>query len=90
MTFTSERVEPAGENRYTVHGQFTMLGQTHPLAFDVELNQTGETRDGAPMAGFTARGSLDRTAYGMGFAAPVIGREVAFRIEIEASAAGGS
>lgn len=86
MTFVSERVEAAGENRFTVHGQFTMLGQTHPLSFDVVLNQTGQARSGAPMAGFTATGTIDRTQYGMGYGAPVLGAEVDFRIEVEAAA----
>jgi len=86
MRFVSERVEITGENRFTVHGQFTLLGQTHPLAFDVVVNQTGEGRGGVPMAGFSATGTLDRTQYGMGYAVPIIGAEVTFRIEIEASA----
>jgi polyisoprenoid-binding protein YceI len=88
LRFISERVEAAGENRFTVHGQFSMLGQTHPLAFDVVLNQTGQGRNGAPMAGFTARGTIDRTKYGMGYGVPMLGTEVAFRIEVEASASG--
>jgi polyisoprenoid-binding protein YceI len=86
MRFVSERVETAGEDRYTVHGQFTLLGQTHPLTFDVVLNQTGEARGGAPMAGFTATGTIDRSQYGMGYGIPMVGGEIAFRIEIEASA----
>jgi len=86
LRFVSERVVVAGEGRYTVHGQFTMLGQTHPLSFDVVLNQTGQNRSGAPMAGFTATGTIDRTQYGMGYGAPLVGTDVAFRIEIEASA----
>jgi polyisoprenoid-binding protein YceI len=87
MRFVSERVEAVDENRFTVHGRFTMLGQTHPQSFDVVLNQTGQNRSGAPMAGFTATGTLDRTKYGMGYGAPVVGAQVSFRIEIEASAA---
>ncbi len=86
LRFVSERVEVVGENRFTVHGRFTMLGQTHPLAFDVVLNQTGEARGGAPMAGFTATGTIDRTQYGMGYGAPVLGADVEFRIEVEAAA----
>jgi polyisoprenoid-binding protein YceI len=86
MHFVSERVEVVGENRFTVHGQFTMLGQTHPLAFDVVLNQMGQGRGGAPIAGFTATGTIDRTQYGMGYAVPIVGADIAFRIEIEAGA----
>lgn len=86
MRFVSERVEQTADGRYTVHGRFTLLGVTRPLAFDVVLNKTGQTRSGAPMAGFTARGKLDRTQYGMTYGAPVVGTEISFRIEIEASA----
>jgi polyisoprenoid-binding protein YceI len=38
------------------------------------------------MAGFTARGTIDRTKYGMGYGVPMLGTEVTFRIEVEASA----
>jgi polyisoprenoid-binding protein YceI len=86
LRFVSERVELTGEDQFRVHGQFTMLGQTNPLAFDVVLNQTGQARGGAPMAGFSATGTIDRTDYGMGYGAPVLGSNVTFRIEIEASA----
>lgn len=86
LRFVSDRVEVLSDDRFTVHGQFTMLGQTHPLAFDVVLNQTGQGRGGAPMAGFTATGTIDRTQYGMTYGAPLVGTDVAFRIEIEASA----
>lgn len=86
MRFVSDRVDVNGEDSFTVHGEFTMLGETHPVTFHVILNRTGETNDGAPKAGFTATGTLDRTDYGMTFAAPAIGAEVDFRIEIEASA----
>lgn len=86
MRFVSERVEVVSAERFTVHGRFTMLGQTHPLAFDVVLNQTGQARSGAPMAGFTATGTIDRTQYGMGYGVPVLGTDVEFRIEVEAAA----
>jgi polyisoprenoid-binding protein YceI len=87
LRFTSERVEASGENQYVVHGQFTMLGETRPLSFNVIMNRTGQARSGAPMVGFSAYGTLDRTDYGMGFGAPNVGTEIDFRLEIEASEA---
>lgn len=86
MRFVSDTVEVNGEDSFTVHGDFTMLGETNPVTFDVLLNRTGQTNDGVPKAGFTAIGTLDRTDYGMSFATPAIGAAVDFRIEIEASA----
>lgn len=87
LRFVSERVEVAADDRFTVHGAFTMLGQTHPVSFAVVLNQAGQGRGGAPMAGFTATGTIDRTQYGMNYGVPAVGAEVSFRIEIEAAAA---
>ena len=65
-----------------------MLGQTHPVTFDATHNQMGQVRGGATKVGFSASGNLDRTAYGMNFGAPMIGTDVAFTIEIEATRPG--
>jgi len=85
LRFVSNRVETSGEDEFSVHGELTMLGQTHPVTFDVVLNQTGQGRGGAAMAGFSAAGTVDRTLYGMNYGSPMIGTDVRFRIEIEAS-----
>jgi polyisoprenoid-binding protein YceI len=87
MRFTSSRVERAGDNRYTVHGDLTMIGETNPVSFDVTVNQTGTSRGGQPNAGFTAHGTLDRRDWGMNFGTPNVGAEVSFRLEIEAAQA---
>ncbi len=87
MRYRSTRVERAGEDRYTVHGELTMIGQTHPVSFDVTVNRTGAGRDGRPNAGFSAHGTLDRREWGMNFGVPNIGAEVAFRLEVEAAQA---
>ena len=85
--FVSTNVEDMGEGNMTITGDLTMLGQTHPLSLNAVLNKTGDAR-GAPKVGFTAKGSVDRTQYGMGFGVPNIGAEVGLRIEIEAVASG--
>lgn len=87
LRFRSTQVERAGDNRYTVHGELTMIGETNPVSFDVEVNQTGQNRAGQPNAGFTAHGTLDRREWGMNFGTPAVGAEVAFRLEIEAAQA---
>src|ERR1041385_7043118 len=43
ITFKSKRVEPRGENRYTILGDFTMHGVTRELALDTEY--FGEIQD---------------------------------------------
>ncbi len=84
LMFESTTVEDLGDGSLRIDGDFTMLGQTHPVTLDAVLNQMGQAR-GNIKVGFTATGSLDRTAYGMNFGSPMIGGEVNFEIQIEAT-----
>ena len=88
LVFESTGVEDLGDGQLRVLGDLSMLGQTHPVIFDAVHNQTGQARGGATKVGFSASGSLDRTAYGMNFLAPMVGGEVTFTIQIEATRAG--
>ena len=87
LMFESTSVEDLGDGQLRVNGNLTMLGQTHPVSLDAVHNQTGQAR-GNIKVGFSATGSLDRTAYGMNFGTPVLGSEVSFNIEIEATRPG--
>ncbi len=88
LTFESTQVEDLGEGLLRVHGGLTLLGQTHPVTFDAVHNQMGQVRGGATKVGFSANGSLDRTAYGMNFGAGNLGTDIAFSIQIEATRPG--
>ena len=85
MRFTSTKVEQTGENELKVTGDFTMLGQTHPVVLDVELNKIAKHpfRPTIEVAGFSATTTLDRTQWGMDKYAPAVGKDVTIRIETE-------
>ena len=87
LTFESTSVEDLGEGQLRVNGNLTMIGQTHPVTLDAVHHQTGQAR-GNIKVGFSATGSLDRTAYGMNFGTPVLGSEVSIDIQIEATRPG--
>lgn len=84
IRFRSHRIEPLDAQHLRVHGQLTLLGVTRPLTLEVTQNKVGINRQGLMVAGFSARGRLDRRDYGMDFLADVAGGEIAFRAEIEA------
>ena len=72
-TFRSTSVEQTGPNTARVTGDLTIRGVTHPATFDVAYNGSWRQHPvGTPISGvgFTARGTLDRTAYGMVARAP--------------------
>jgi polyisoprenoid-binding protein YceI len=87
LRFVSTGVESLGENRYRVDGALTLLGVCQPVSFEATQNKFGKQAAGdaaGVKVGFSARGTLDRSKFGMTYALPGIGRDVAFRLEIEA------
>lgn len=72
-TFRSTGVEQTGPNTARVTGDLTIRGVAHPATFDVTYNGSWRQHPvGLPISGvgFTARGTIDRAAYGMAAGAP--------------------
>ena len=71
-----------------VDGQLTLRGETLPLSLDVTLNKSGKYPFGheKQTLGISARGALERSAYGMdyGVADGLVGDEVELIVEAEA------
>jgi polyisoprenoid-binding protein YceI len=65
-------------------GDLTMKGVTRPVTLDVTLNGAGKhPMTGSDTFGISASGTLDRTEWNLGYAAPAVGEEVTLRIEAE-------
>ncbi len=65
ITFKSTKVERAGDNKLKVTGDFTMLGTTKQVTFDVEETGAGEHPRGGFLRGYHAVGVIKRSEYGM-------------------------
>jgi polyisoprenoid-binding protein YceI len=65
ITFKSKRIEPRGENRYALVGDFTLHGVTRELTLDTTY--AGETTDarGIGLRGLAARAAINRSDYGI-------------------------
>lgn len=85
ITFVSTSVTETGENTADVTGDLTLLGQTQEVVFAATLNQLGPFPFNPDMqiAGFTATGEIDRTAFGMGYGAPVIPAVIPVTVNLE-------
>lgn len=66
----------------TMTGELTIRGTTNPVTLDVELNKH-EPRNDTLTAGFSARGSVLRSEWGMGYGVPAVSDEVQIHIETE-------
>jgi polyisoprenoid-binding protein YceI len=68
----------------TMTGDLTLLGVTRPVTLDVTLNQRApHPFNGTPTAGFDATGVINRTEWGMGYAAPAVSEEIRIDISTE-------
>ena len=70
----------------TMTGDLTLLGQTHPVTLNVEVNKREakpEQMGGAMTAGFSARGTIERSQWGLGYAVPAVSDEIDLVIETE-------
>ncbi len=65
MTFKSKRIERAGDKRYKLTGDLTIRDQTHELTLDVEQTGAGKDPWGNQRLGFSAKGALNRSEWGL-------------------------
>jgi polyisoprenoid-binding protein YceI len=63
-TFVSTSFKQTGEGKGKVEGQFTLMGKTRPVTFDVELVGAGKGFGGSPRLGVHARAWINPQDYG--------------------------
>lgn len=87
MTFVSTKVETADGKTGKLHGNLTLLGQTKPVVLDVTFNKMAPhplpAYKGILTAGFSVRGTIKRSDWGMKFAVPALGDEIMLILEVE-------
>ena len=64
-TFVSTAFKPTDKTRGKVDGQFTLMGKTKPLTFDVELGGAGKGFDNKPRIGVHAVATINPQDYGL-------------------------
>jgi len=88
MTFTSTGIRRDGDG-FVLDGDLTIRGVTRPVSLTFEVNGFGPDPYGGTRAGFSARGEINRTDFGVSFNAPVPGGVMIsekIQLEIEAEA----
>ncbi len=90
ITYKSTSIEKKGEGEYVVHGDLTIRGITKPVALDVEFLGTSKNPYGKTVAGFSARGTINRKDFGVAFNAILetggvaVSEKVKIEIDVEA------
>ena len=87
MSFVSTKVEKTGEKTGKVTGNLTLIGQTKPVTIDVTFNKMAPhplpRYNQILTSGFSARGTIKRSDWGMKFGVPNLGDDVQLIIEVE-------
>ena len=85
MTFVGAEFVKRDDHTGTVTGKLTLHGVTKPVTLNVVVNKVGQNPlDKIDSAGFSARGTLKRSDFGMKTYLGAIGDDVDLIIEIEA------
>lgn len=89
IVFVSTAVRQTGEQTAEIDGELTIKGITRPVTFQARLRKIGPSPfdPNKTVAGFHVSGTIIRTDFGVSFAAPAIGIEIPFEVDIEMSPA---
>jgi polyisoprenoid-binding protein YceI len=89
ITFKSIRIDAAGGHRYRVIGDLTIRGVTKPVTLDVTEEGQGKDPWGGERAGFSASGTIDRSAFGLNWNQALelggwlVGNEIKIVLDVE-------
>jgi polyisoprenoid-binding protein YceI len=81
MRFRSSTVEKLSENAVRVTGPMTFMGETRPASFLVDVDQR---KSSTKQFGFTARGTIKRSEFGLISGQPLISDDVRIAVTTEA------
>lgn len=89
ITFVSTKVAPTGTDTADITGDLTIKGVTLPITLQAKLNKLGPSPfdPNKTVAGFTVTGEIDRTQFGINYAAPAVSAVMPIRIDLEMSPA---
>lgn len=79
-TFVSSAFRQMSTRRGKVDGQFTLMGKTMPVTFDVELVGAGKGFADHPRIGVSARGNINPTDFGF---PPFFGDAIEIVVDVE-------
>ncbi len=84
MTFKSTNISATDATHFTMTGDLTMHGQTHPVTLDAQYLGRVTTPNGQQRIAYEAKTTIDRTQWGMTYGNPFAGNSVDIELDIEA------
>jgi polyisoprenoid-binding protein YceI len=84
IRFESTKVEGTNPKQFTINGDLTMNGQTHPVVLNAQVLASGKSPRGKSLIAYSATAEIDRTKWGMDYGPMFVGNTVDISLNIEA------
>jgi polyisoprenoid-binding protein YceI len=84
IKFTSTKVEGTDPKHFTITGDLTMVGQTHPVTLNAQVLASGKSPRGRAVIAYSATATIDRTKWGMTYGPMFVGNDVDLALNVEA------
>ncbi|HEY1655984.1 MAG TPA: YceI family protein [Candidatus Tumulicola sp.] len=84
IRFASTKVEGTDPKHFTIDGNLTMAGQTHPIALAAQVVASGKSPRGRSIIAYSATAQVDRTQWGMTYGPLIVGNTVDITLNVEA------
>jgi polyisoprenoid-binding protein YceI len=85
MQFVSTKIEGDAKH-FTVTGDLTMHGQTHPVTLTAQVAGAGKSPRGRSIVAYAATATIDRTQWGMSYGPMIVGNSIDISVNVEADA----
>lgn len=86
IKFVSTKIEGADPKHFTITGDLTMHGETHPVTLSAQVAGAGPSPRGQMLIAYSATATIDRTQWGMTYGPMIVGNNVDLSINAEADA----
>jgi polyisoprenoid-binding protein YceI len=86
IKFVSTKVEGTDPANFTIAGDLTMHGETHPVILHTKVVGSGTSPRGRHIIAYEATATIDRTQWGMTYGPLIVGNSIDLSINVEADA----
>ncbi len=86
IKFASTKVDGTDPANFTIAGDLTMHGQTHPVVLHAKVVGSGTSPRGRAIIAYEATTTVDRTQWGMTYGPLIVGNSIDLAINVEADA----
>lgn len=86
IRFVSTKIDGTDPTHFTITGDLTMHGETHPVVLHAQVIASGKSPRGRSIIAYGATTTIDRTRWGMTYGPMIVGNSVDISLNLEADA----